>query len=354
MPNNSLRLRRRLLGTTKQVGVPPKHGAAGFPPHDALNKLYHAENFQFENTEVAHQFDPETRTSIEEVLAKTEGQEYLRLQDAVAQNVLAHVTATMPHRHDFELMLAELQHMRLLLKTQLDDVYKRRVWQDEWVAMATLVEYTLDYHERTYLFMYSPVAITLSSNDGGTIAINSGWNNISFRRGLKLVMLSPTTPDNQPIWVLVRACDELMAAFMSIPGGVTLNAGSANIGNVGQQNPLPTGATPKNQSNVGTNAAVTATVTAGGAGRFTWITGFEITAVDTATGGTGRATVTGVGTTLNYEYSVQGTANGYNPLIVPFNPPIRSGLVNTDIVVSVPALGAGTGEVAVTAHGYNL
>lgn len=121
-----------------------------------------------------------------------------------------------------------------------------------------------------------------------------------------------------------------------------------------QASPLPAGATPVNASsgNVA-NAATTATL-AGAAGVFTWLTGFEVTGAGATAASVILVTVTGAqGGTLTYVLVVPaGATTSITPLVVEPPAPIRSSAVNTNVVVNVPAFGAGNTNAAVTAHGY--
>ena len=101
------------------------------------------------------------------------------------------------------------------------------------------------------------------------------------------------------------------------------------------------------------NAAATATIAAV-ALKTAFITGFEITGAGATAGSVVVATVTGLlGGTASYIVSVPaGVAVGVTPLQVVFSPPLPASAVNTAIVVSLPALGAGNTNAAAVAHGY--
>lgn len=119
---------------------------------------------------------------------------------------------------------------------------------------------------------------------------------------------------------------------------------------------LPFGATALNASsgNVA-NTAATATL-AGAAGKTTYISGFEITSGGATAAALVSATVTGLlGGTATYTYGcVAGATTANAPLVVTFTPPQPASAVNTAIVVSLPALGAGNTNATVVAHGYQI
>jgi hypothetical protein len=101
------------------------------------------------------------------------------------------------------------------------------------------------------------------------------------------------------------------------------------------------------------NASAVATI-AGGAQSWTYLTGFEATFAGATAGQCVNLTITGtLGGTLTYPVcSPTGvTVQGY-PFGFEFIPPLQSAAVNTSIVVTLPALGAGNTNAAVTAHGY--
>lgn len=101
------------------------------------------------------------------------------------------------------------------------------------------------------------------------------------------------------------------------------------------------------------NASAAATL-AGVAAKTNYLTGFQITAAGATAAACVNATVAGVITgTMTYTFCVPaGTAAGATPLSVSFNPPIPASAVNTAIVVTLPALGAGNTNAAVSAQGF--
>lgn len=103
------------------------------------------------------------------------------------------------------------------------------------------------------------------------------------------------------------------------------------------------------------NAAGTATLTAG-ASTTAYISGFECTSTGATVGLPVIVTVTGtISGTLSYIFAAPaGALLIATPLQVQFFPPIPASAVNTNIVVTLPALGAGNTNAAVVAHGYIL
>lgn len=118
----------------------------------------------------------------------------------------------------------------------------------------------------------------------------------------------------------------------------------------------PPGATPVTGSsgNIANNSAV-ATL-AGVAGRTTYITGFSVTGSGAPTALPVTVTVVGTITgTLSYTYSaIAGVLVANTPLVIQYPIAIPASATNTSIVVTCPALGVGSTNNTVTAHGYQL
>ena len=113
---------------------------------------------------------------------------------------------------------------------------------------------------------------------------------------------------------------------------------------------VPTGATQITASATGTTNATAATL-AGVALKTTYVCGIAIRANATAAA-TGNATVTGTVTgTLNFTQWTAPLASGIGLVEQPFTPCIPASAVNTAIVVTSAAPGAG-GVVSVTAWGF--
>lgn len=119
--------------------------------------------------------------------------------------------------------------------------------------------------------------------------------------------------------------------------------------------PYPTGRTAlvAGSGNVA-NAAAAATLTPG-ATVTAFLAGFEITGSGSTAGLPVTVTVTGLlGGTRHYTYVfVAGALLANTPLLVEFNPPLPASAINTAIVVSCPAGGAGNTNNTTVAHGYS-
>lgn len=114
-------------------------------------------------------------------------------------------------------------------------------------------------------------------------------------------------------------------------GAVALAAGSGNVA----------------------NASAAATLT-GTATTTVYIAGFEITGSGATAGLPVTVTVAGLlGGTRSYTYTfTAGVLVANQPLVVPFFPPLPASAINTPIVVTCPASGAGGTNNTVVAHGY--
>lgn len=102
------------------------------------------------------------------------------------------------------------------------------------------------------------------------------------------------------------------------------------------------------------NASAVATLT-GGATTTVYISGFEITGSGATAALPVTVTVAGLlGGTQSYTYNfASGALVGNTPLIVTYDPPLPASAVNTNIVVTCPASGAGGTNNTVVAHGFH-
>lgn len=103
-----------------------------------------------------------------------------------------------------------------------------------------------------------------------------------------------------------------------------------------------------NASGVATLAAV--------AGKTTYISSFDVTGSGATAASVVSVTVAGLlGGTATYTVSVvAGVTAANNVLRIQFDPPLPASAVNTAIVVTCPALGAGNTNNAVNAYGYYI
>lgn len=151
---------------------------------------------------------------------------------------------------------------------------------------------------------------------------------------------------------------------MSTPVTLTTTslAGTTDLP-IGPTNPLPivgalypSGSTPLTggSGNVA-NANAVATLTPS-ATTTAYISGFEVTGSGATAGLPVTVTVAGLlGGTRSFTYTfAAGALVGNQPLIVPFFPPLPASAVNTPIVVTCPASGAGGTNNTAVAHGYQV
>lgn len=119
---------------------------------------------------------------------------------------------------------------------------------------------------------------------------------------------------------------------------------------------LPAGATATQASsgNVA-NASAAATLT-GVAAKTMYLSGIMITGGGATAAALVNATITGLlgGTATLTVGAVAGATLANTPILIDFSPALPASAVNTSIVLTVPALGAGNTNSAVTAYGYVL
>ncbi len=108
-----------------------------------------------------------------------------------------------------------------------------------------------------------------------------------------------------------------------------------------------------NSSGNKANASAAATLTPS-ATTTAYLSGFEVTGSGATAALPVSVTVTGIlGGTLTYTYNFSaGALVGNTPLVVAFDPPLPASAINTAIVVTCPASGAGGTNNTVVAHGF--
>lgn len=129
-----------------------------------------------------------------------------------------------------------------------------------------------------------------------------------------------------------------------------------NVDTAGVTSQYPVGATAITASSANVaNASAVATL-AGVSAKTTYICGANITSAGSTAAAVVTPTIVGTITgTLNFTYAtVAGATLANAPYIVKFAPCVPASAVNTAIVVTLPALGAGNTNATVNAHGYQL
>jgi hypothetical protein len=232
-----------------------------------------------------------------------------------------------------------------------------RMFIDTPVLLSTNIGYQVNYQDRKFLYI-----MTMNPNlpqlvvNGNTLAgmQPARWFPLEFNRG---TVVTCTAADATPIPFIVRACDHPLAMYnISLPGStIALATGSNVIGSTNSISDYPVGAVPVNNSSGNQANAVAAATLPAVAAKTTYLTGFEVT----GTGATGvlivTITVTGSALIASYTYVfVAGATTPNQPVAFEFTKPIPAGAVNTTIVVSCPASGAGGTNNVVNAHGYQL
>lgn len=118
---------------------------------------------------------------------------------------------------------------------------------------------------------------------------------------------------------------------------------------------VPTGTPVIGSSGNQANAAAVATLAAA-AGKTTYITGFQLTASGSTVGLDVTVTLTGlISSNMSFTFTFPaGVLSAAQPLIVTFPQPIPASAVNTAIVLTLPAGGAGNTNATATAQGFQL
>jgi hypothetical protein len=116
----------------------------------------------------------------------------------------------------------------------------------------------------------------------------------------------------------------------------------------------PAGVTPVSNSSGNVAAAAAVATLPAAAGKTTYLSHATITGAGATGASVVTAAITGLkGGTMSYSVPVPaGVAVGITPLNLTFDPPLPASAVNTAIVVTLPSLGAGNTNAAVSASGF--
>lgn len=151
-----------------------------------------------------------------------------------------------------------------------------------------------------------------------------------------------------------NSTDPLITPQGGVDDGSGNNTAAAYVALAGSVPTIPAAATSvaASSGNVA-NATATASLPAV-AGKTNYVTGFEITAGGATAAALVTATLAGVvGGPLSYTFGAPaGATTAAQPLIVEFATPLPASAANTAITVTLPALGAGNTNAAVSLHGY--
>jgi hypothetical protein len=94
----------------------------------------------------------------------------------------------------------------------------------------------------------------------------------------------------------------------------------------------------------------------GATGQYTYIEGFDVTGGGATAASIVEISTTGLSNNLKYEMNVlagvTGPVNAQGGLFIRFPTPIPSSATNTNIVVTLPSLGAGNTNASITVYGF--
>ena len=119
-----------------------------------------------------------------------------------------------------ELETAQLAALVALLKQQMEI----RDPKDRIVPVSSTVPIIVDFQDRDRLYLFSPVALTLTLEDLGTLSVAANtWTDISFATGMRLYASNITALQN----VLLHATDSYLpnasTAVSNFPSGFNVN-----------------------------------------------------------------------------------------------------------------------------------
>ena len=283
---------------------------------------------------------------------------------------------------DVEQLTTSLDALQTVVR-ELKEIIVGRPDLGKQVPMSSTIQYILDYRERYFVYIISPVALTLSIEDYGTLSVAPN-NPVSlpYPPSTRIFATNITGVGvQQMVYIL---CTDHPTGFYSGSAGLASAVNISQVGGTAVTNPLSVGlaaggntigsvglngggnfigyvgslplypGTAVQANAVGTATAGTATATLTGiASRSTYLITMIITAITTATAGSAELSLSGVANgPLTFEIDVPGTAGVQAQTVITFPSPIQSSAQNTNIVATLPTLGAGTGKVSVVLVGF--
>lgn len=147
-----------------------------------------------------------------------------------------------------------------------------------------------------------------------------------------------TSTVHQQVGTLADASGNLVSTA-SVPGQLAVGS-------------VPVSATLQAVSATAAGNTATSVSIPGVAGKTSYIRGFTVTTQPGTGGAAGTVTITGLSQNLSFQVGAPANSGVQLSVIFPFAIPAAA--VASAVTVNVPALGANTGAVAVTAYGFQL
>ncbi len=183
---------------------------------------YHVDDFQVENTMMAAQDDPSLAKKYHDFHMGEHDTERVGIEkvESNADTQLIHSQEQPLHlipSHSIGYLTHEIELLNKNFKKLLDENYRRRTFVDMPVVVSANTSFILDYSQRLNLYIFSPQkTILLSISDGSSITVYPDtWTNLSGPRGG--IVTAPQISDAQPVWLTLRAVDELFSDYVTTP-----------------------------------------------------------------------------------------------------------------------------------------
>jgi hypothetical protein len=204
-------------------------------------------------------------------------------------------------------------------------------------------------------------ALPVSLASVPTHAVTGPLTDVELRASVLPVSLAsvPTHAVTGPLTDTQLRASVLPVSLASVPthavtGPLTDTELRASVLPVSNVWPFPAAVTPIAQQSAVLVAAQGTATLAAAANKFTYLSGLQIFGTGATAASAVNATIAGLlGGTMTIPVAVPAGANlGITPIVIGFDPPLRSGAVNTAIVVTLPSLGSGNTRATVNAQGF--
>jgi hypothetical protein len=129
----------------------------------------------------------------------TSGYNYVELKEIEHESILHPVKAVTD-------IISAINENTAVLRLLLQKMTKETTFVDRQVGVGATVGYSVEYHERRFVYVYAFNNVILSYSTGGNITVAAGtWTNLSPVRGTVITISGGSDSAPQPL--VFRACD---------------------------------------------------------------------------------------------------------------------------------------------------
>jgi hypothetical protein len=122
------------------------------------------------------------------------------------------------HSSEFIELHNDLQLIRKAIQEARDPV-------DFAIQLSTTMPWVVDYRNRKHLYIFSPIALTISLEDYGTLTLQANvWHNFDFPASMRIFATNQTSP----VYAYIKATDETLTLDY-LPAVTATISGTPNV-----------------------------------------------------------------------------------------------------------------------------